>query len=99
MVTVARALDRKLLRDLWRLRWQMAAIALLIACGVSVAVMAFSTQEALVAAERRYYQQTRFGDVFATATRAPLAVATDLSRIEGVVAVDARDGPVDLPSR
>lgn len=100
MVTVARALDRKLLRDLWRLRWQMAAIALLIACGVSVAVMAFSTQKALVAAERRYYQQTRFGDVFATATRAPLAVATDLSRIEGVVAVDARAlkaGLMDVP--
>ena len=34
-------LDRKLLRDLWRLKWQIAAIALLIACGVSVTVMAY----------------------------------------------------------
>ena len=61
-----RVLDRKLLRDLWRLKWQMAAIAMLIACGVSVAVMAFSTQKALITAQRRYYQQTRFGDLFAT---------------------------------
>jgi putative ABC transport system permease protein len=83
-------LDRKLLRDFWRLKWQLAAIALLIACGVSVAVMAFSTQKALVDAQREYYQQTRFGDLFATATRAPLALVEDLSRIDGVVAVDAR---------
>ena len=83
-------LDHKLMRDLWRLRLQVAAIALLIACGVSVAVMAFSTQEALVTAQRAYYEQTRFGDLFATATRAPLALVGDLARIDGVVAVDAR---------
>jgi putative ABC transport system permease protein len=46
-----RALDRKLLRDLARMWMQVLAIALLIACGVSVAVMAFSTQEALVVAQ------------------------------------------------
>ena len=93
-------LDRKLLRDFRRLKWQMAAIALLIACGVSVAVMAFSTQKALVDAQRRYYQQTRFGDLFATATRAPLALLEDLSHIDGGVAVDARAlkvGLMDVP--
>jgi putative ABC transport system permease protein len=85
-----RALDRKLLRDLARMWMQVLAIALLIACGVSVAVMAFSTQEALVIAQARYYERTRFADVFATATRAPLSIAADLARIDGVVAVDAR---------
>jgi putative ABC transport system permease protein len=85
-----RALDRKLLRDLWRLKWQAAAIGLLIACGVSVAAMAFSTQEALQTAQRREYQQARFADVFATAKRAPRSIAGDLSRIDGVTAVDAR---------
>jgi len=74
----------------------MAAIALLVACGVSVAVMAFSTQKALVTAQREYYARTRFGDVFAAATRAPLALADDLSRIDGVVAVDARAVKVGL---
>jgi putative ABC transport system permease protein len=97
---VMRTLDRKLLRDLWRLKWQLAAIALLIACGVSVAVMAFSTQKALAATQRGYYAQTRFADVFATATRAPLSLIDELSHIEGVVAVDARAmkaGLMDVP--
>lgn len=85
-----RALDRKLLRDLFRMRFQAAAIALLIACGVSVAVMAFSAQEALVAAQRGYYARAGFADVFANATRAPLSVAQTLSGVDGVVTVDAR---------
>ncbi len=83
-------LDRKMLRDLWRMRLQALAIALLIACGVAVAVMAFSTQQALVVAQRDYYAATRFADVFATAKRAPRVVAQDLARIDGVLAVDAR---------
>jgi putative ABC transport system permease protein len=95
-----RVLDRKLLRDLWRLKWQVAAIALLIACGVSVAVMAFSTQRSLVNAQSSYYAQTHFGNLFAKATRAPLSVAADLARIDGVVAVDPRatkSGLMEIP--
>ena len=85
-----RVLTRKLVRDLWRLKWQMGAIALLVGCGVSVAVMAFSTEKALRSAQRTYYAQTRFGDIFATATRVPLSIAADLGRIDGVIAVDPR---------
>jgi putative ABC transport system permease protein len=85
-----RVLNRKLMRDLGRLKWQVAAIALLVTCGVSVAVMAFSTQKALIVAQRDYYGRTRFGDVFATATRVPLAVVDQLTRLDGVLAVDAR---------
>ena len=85
-----RPLHRKLFRDLWRLKWQVSAIAMLIACGVSVAVMAFSTQKTLVLAQRAYYAQTRFGDLFADATRAPLSLVDDLRAIEGVTAVDPR---------
>ncbi len=85
-----RALDRKLLRDLWRMRWQVAAISLLIACGVAVAVMAYSSYEALVAAQTRFYRETRFADVFASARRTPLSIAARLGRIDGVAAVDAR---------
>ena len=95
-----RVLNRKLLRDLWRLKWQMAAIALLIACGVSVAVMAYSTQKALVTEQVRYYEQTRFADIFATATRVPLSIASDLAHINGVVSVDPRamkSGLMEVP--
>jgi len=89
-VVKVRALDRKLARDLWRLKWQAAAITLLIACGVAVMVMAYSAQKALVAAQAQFYQDTRFGDVFIQAKRAPLSLAADLRRLEGVTAVDAR---------
>lgn len=95
-----RALDRKLVRDLWRMRWQVLAIALLIACGVSVAVMAFSAQRALEQAQTDFYRETRFADVFALAKRAPLARERDLAAIEGVTAVDARiiqSGLMDVP--
>lgn len=95
-----RALDRKLGRDLWRMRWQVLAIALLIACGVSVAVMAFSAQSALEQAQASFYRETRFADVFAMARRAPLSRERDLAAIEGVTAVDIRiveSGLMDVP--
>lgn len=91
-----RALDRKLLRDLARMRLQFAAIALMIACGVSVAVMAFSAQEALRTAQSRYYEASRFADVFASAKRAPLSVARSLANLDGVLAVDARASKAGL---
>lgn len=93
-------LDRKLARDLWRLRWQMMAIALLIACGVSVAVMSFSAQRALVAAQIAFYADTRFADVFGEAKRAPVSRLRELAAIPGVTAVDARileAGLMDVP--
>lgn len=94
------ALDRKLARDLWRMRWQVLAIALLIACGVSVAVMAFSAQRALEQAQADFYRETRFADVFTLAKRVPMAKERDLAAIEGVTAVDARivqSGLMEVP--
>jgi putative ABC transport system permease protein len=93
-------LDRKVLRDLWRMKWQVMAIALLIACGVSVAVMSFSAQRALAEAQAAFYAQTRFADVFAQAKRAPLSLDRELTAIEGVTAVDVRivqGGLMDVP--
>ncbi|MEO8112742.1 MAG: ABC transporter permease, partial [Phenylobacterium sp.] len=93
-------LDRKLARDLWRMKWQVMAVALLIACGVSVAVMSFSAQRALANAQQAFYSQTRFADAFANAKRAPLSVARRLADIDGVTAVDVRileSGLMDVP--
>lgn len=93
-------LDRKLVRDLWRLKWQMLAIALLVACGVSVAVMSFSAQRALADAQAAFYAETRFADVFAQAKRVPASRLRQLNRIEGVTALDARIqeiGLMDVP--
>ncbi|TAJ70055.1 MAG: ABC transporter permease [Phenylobacterium sp.] len=78
----------------------MMAIALLIACGVSVAVMSFSAQRALAQAQAAFYEDTRFADVFAQAKRAPLSRLRELARIEGVTATDGRileAGLMDVP--
>src|SRR5512140_38682 len=82
------------------MRWQVMAIALLIACGVSVAVMSFSAQQALARAQANFYQETRFADVFALAKRAPVSRVRELAAIEGVTAIDARtieSGLMDVP--
>lgn len=83
-------LDRKVLRDLWRTKWQVLAIALLIACGVAVAVMALSAQRSISRARAQFYAETAFADVFATAKRAPLSLVGRLAHIDGVTAVDVR---------
>jgi len=93
-------LDRKVLRDLWRMKWQVLAIALLIACGVAVAVMSFSAQGALARAQAQYYAETRFADVFAQAKRAPLSITSQLSAIDSVTVIDVRivgAGLMDVP--
>ncbi len=83
-------LAAKTRRDLWRIKWQALAIAVLIGAGVAVSVMAYSSQEALQAARKAYYAQTRFADVFAGLVRAPLNIAERAQAIEGVTAVDPR---------
>jgi len=85
-----RAVDRKLLRDLWRLRGQALAIAAVIASGVAVLVMSLSTLEALDATTRVYYATYRFADVFADLTRAPERLVDKIAAIPGVQTVQTR---------
>lgn len=84
------ALARKRLRDLWRLRGQVLAIALVDAVGVAMLVMSMSTLHSLQRSRERYYQEQVFADVFVDLKRAPEAVAARLREIDGVVAVDTR---------
>ena len=83
-------LDKKLLRDLWRLRGQSAAIALMVACAVATYVASISTYRSLNLSQSRYYGQYRFADAFATLHRAPEEVAARLLDIPGVTEVQTR---------
>jgi putative ABC transport system permease protein len=85
-----RALDQKILRDLWHLRGQVMAISMVIAAGVAVLVMALSTQQALVQTAEAYYERYAFGDVFAGLKRAPEHIARRIAAIEGVQTVQTR---------
>ncbi|WP_046078183.1 ABC transporter permease [Halomonas sp. HG01] len=94
------SLDRKLLRELWRLRAQVLAIALVIASGNALLIMALTTIEALEETTVAYYERTRFGEVFADVTRAPESLSRELAEIPGVQRVSTRiiEGALlDLP--
>jgi putative ABC transport system permease protein len=83
-------LERKLTRDLWRLKGQVATIALVLACGIMAMIMLRSTWSSLLGARDEYYDRYRFGDVFAHLERAPDAVARRLEQLPGVAVVYPR---------
>lgn len=85
-----RALDRKLLRDLRRIWAQSLAIAMVLACGVSILVVAYGTTHTLTETRAAYYERNRFADIFSALTRAPEALAREISQIDGVALVEPR---------
>jgi putative ABC transport system permease protein len=85
-----RALIRKSLRDLWLMRGQALAIALVMACGVATFTMSLSTRAALQAALDRYYATRSLADVFAPVKRAPEALAARIADLPGVARVQTR---------
>jgi putative ABC transport system permease protein len=82
--------NRMLGRDLWHLRGQVAAAALVVACGVAAFVSMRSTYESLLFAQQDYYAAFRFADVFAQVKRAPVSIAARVAEIPGVAQVRAR---------
>jgi putative ABC transport system permease protein len=85
-----RAIDRKVLRDLWHLRGQVLAIGMVVAAGIAALIMSLSTLEALDETTAAYYERYRFGDVFASVKRAPASVEQRIASIPGVRTVQTR---------
>ncbi|MGB2713772.1 MAG: hypothetical protein WBC51_06310, partial [Vicinamibacterales bacterium] len=85
-----RALDRKLLRDLWQMKGQSAAIGAVIAAGVAMFVMYLSNFESLQRTRASYYETARFADVFAMLKRAPSSLERRIAAIPGVESVATR---------
>ncbi|MCP5151798.1 MAG: FtsX-like permease family protein [Ectothiorhodospiraceae bacterium] len=83
-------LDAKLARDLWRLRAQALAIALIIASGVGVLCSSLAVVDALLETATLFYERQRFGDVFGNVTRAPRHLLTRIGDIPGVQVLEAR---------
>lgn len=84
------ALNRKLLRDVWEMRSQALAIALVMAAGVAMYVAYLSNFDSLRRTVDTYYERQRFADVFASLTRAPERVVTQLAALPGVDVVETR---------
>ncbi|MDP1579836.1 MAG: FtsX-like permease family protein [Candidatus Didemnitutus sp.] len=80
-------LDRKLLRDLRRLKGQALAVTLVMGCGLAMLIMARSLIASLESTRSDYYQTNRFAEVFVPLKRAPNHVHALLAEIPGVAAV------------
>ena len=64
-------LDRKLFRDLRRMKGQAIAVALVMGCGLSMMIMSRSLIRSLESTRQEYYEAHRFADVFVHLKRAP----------------------------
>ena len=85
-----RAIHRKLVRDLWQIKGQALAIALVMACGISIFIMYLSTLESLERTQQAYYERYRFAEVFARLKRAPRWLEDRIAAIPGVARVETR---------
>lgn len=95
-----RALDHKLGRDLWHLKGQALAIALVIACGVATYIMFLSTLDSLNLTRANFYTNYRFAQVFASLKRAPNRLISRIEEIPGVARVQTRivaPATIDMP--
>lgn len=92
-------LDLKLFRDLGRMKGQIVAVSLVMACGLAMMIMTRSIVLTLESTRDAYYQRYRLADVFASLKRAPLSLADRIAEIPGVAAVEPRvvvDATLDL---
>ncbi|HET6417609.1 MAG TPA: ABC transporter permease [Polyangiales bacterium] len=87
---MVKVLDRKLLRDLTRLKSQAFTIALVVAVGVANYITLKSAWRALGDSRAAYYEEYRFADIFARLKRAPDSVADRIQDLKGVASVYPR---------
>jgi putative ABC transport system permease protein len=85
-----KALRRKLLRDLWGMKGQALAIAMVIVSGVATFVISLSTLDSLRETRAVFYRDNRFAEVFASLKRAPESLADAVRAIPGVDRVETR---------
>ncbi|NEP00332.1 MAG: ABC transporter permease [Symploca sp. SIO2E9] len=95
-----KALDLKLLRDLFHLRGQVIAIALIVACGIAGMVTMISAYNSLKLSQATYYDRYRFAQVFVQLKRAPESLVQRIEEIPEVRQVRTRvvvDVTLDVP--
>ena len=85
-----KAIDKKLCRELWSMRIQALAIAMVIVGGVGVFIMSISTLDSLYETRETYYRDHHFAQVFASLKRAPLSLTQRIEAIPGVDKVETR---------
>ncbi len=95
-----RALDKKLLRNLWSMKTQVLAIALVMAAGIATYVMSAGMLDSLIESRDAYYRDYRYADVFVGVKRAPDSLRRQIEAVPGVQQVMTRvsvGSTLDLP--
>ena len=85
-----KSLDIKLWRELWDMRMQALAIAMVIVSGVGIFIMSLSTLDSLYETRETYYRDNHFAHIFASLKRAPLSLVKRIEEIPGVDKVETR---------
>lgn len=96
------ALDRKLLRDLWRMRGQALAIALVLAAATATFVLSTGVHGSLTQTRDAYYARNNFAEVFSEMMRAPRSVVARVAEIPGVQRAEGsilQYATIDFPDR
>lgn len=83
-------LDRKLGRDLWRVKGQALAIVLVIALGVMMLVMMDGLVNSLDETRRTYYERYRLAQIFAPVKRAPRQLLDVIAAMPEIAAMEGR---------
>ena len=83
-------LNKKLLRDLLKLKGQLLAIILVMASGIAFFVILFGVVDSLKLTKSTYYDRYQFADVFASLKRAPESTKQRVIEVPGVSVVQSR---------
>ena len=82
-------LDKKLWRDLRRMTGQTLSVALVMACGLAMMIMARSLIYSLESTRREYYEANHFAEIFDHLKRAPNSLAARIAELPGVATVQS----------
>ena len=85
-----KTLNRKLIRDIWKMKGQSLAIILVIVSGVATFIMLISVMDSLNRTREKFYREYGFADIFASLKRAPDSLKERISEIPGVNIVETR---------
>lgn len=85
-----RAIQKKLVRDIWHNRGQVLSIAAVVATAIMTVLSMRGTYESLRYARDSFYQESSFPHVWANLERAPESLRSRIEAINGVQAVDTR---------
>lgn len=94
-----KAINKKLFRDIMGLKWQIATLALLVACGISIFIASWSAYVSLRQARDLYYAENNFADLFSEIVRAPISLIAQIQNSSFIEIAEGRtviDGLVDL---